>query len=89
MSMHYICNPCIYIYIYMVSDEAYQHAENVWNVLELENMGGYHVLYLIKSDVLLLADVFENFRRTCRQHYKLDPCHYFTSPGLACMGCNA
>ena len=85
----YATHVYIYIYIYMVSDEAYQHAENVWNVLELENMGGYHVLYLIKSDVLLLADVFENFRRTCRQHYKLDPCHYFTSPGLACMGCNA
>ena len=48
----------------------------------MENMGGYHDLYL-KSDVLLLADVFENFRRTCRQYYKLDPCHYFTPPGLA------
>ena len=35
------------------------------------------------SDVLLLADVFENFRNVCLQYYKLDPCHYFTSPGLS------
>ena len=33
--------------------------------------------------MLLLADVFENFRKTCLQYYKLDPCHYFTSPGLS------
>ena len=45
-------------------------------------MGEYHDLYL-KSDVLLLADVFENFSKTCMQYYKLDPCHYYTSPGLS------
>lgn len=45
-------------------------------------MGDYHVLYP-KSDILLLADVFENFRQTCLQYDKLDPCHYFTSPGLS------
>ena len=37
----------------------------------------------MKSDILLLADVFENFRETCLEYYKLDPCHYFTSPGLS------
>ena len=45
-------------------------------------MGEYHNLYLV-SDVLLLTDVFENFRKTCMQYYKLDPCHYFTSLGLS------
>ena len=45
-------------------------------------MGDYHDLYL-QSDKLRLADVFENFRRTCLQYYKLDPAHYFTSPGFS------
>ena len=44
-------------------------------------MGEYHDLYL-KSDILL-ADVFENFRKTCLKYYKLDPCHYFACPGLS------
>ena len=39
--------------------------------------------FRVKSDVLLLADVFESFRKTCLQYYKLDPCHYFTSPVLS------
>ena len=65
-----------------ITDEDYQHAQNVWNTFKLQSMGEYHDLYL-KSDILLLADVFENFRKTCIQYYKLDPCHYFTSPGLS------
>ena len=65
-----------------ISKEDYEHVQNVWNTFNLKNMGQYHDLYL-KSDILLLVDVFENFRKTCLEYYKLDPCHYFTSPGLS------
>ena len=65
-----------------ITDEDYSHSQKVWNTFKLQTMGEYHDLYL-KSDILLLADVFENFRKTCLQYYKLDPCHYFTSPGLS------
>ena len=65
-----------------ISNEDYEHAQNVWNKFSLKNMGDYNNLYL-KSDILLLAGVFENFRNTCLEYYKLDPCHYFTSPGLS------
>ena len=65
-----------------ITEEQYKHAQNVWNTFNTKPMGDYHDLYL-KSDVLLLSDVFEDFRKTCLQYYKLDPCHYFTSPGLS------
>ena len=45
-------------------------------------MGDYHDLYL-KSDVLILADFFENFRKRSKQYYNLDPVHYFSCPGFA------
>ena len=69
-----------------ISDEDYQHAIKVWNKFGCKTIKDYHDLYL-KSDVLLLADVFEKFRSTCLKHYKLDPAHYYTSPGLAWDAC--
>ena len=65
-----------------ISDEEYPHAQKVWDIFQINSMGEYYYLYL-KSDVLLLAVVFENFRGTCLKYYKLDPAHYFTSPGLS------
>ena len=64
-----------------ISDEQYQHAQKVWNTFNMRTMGVYHNLYL-KSKILLSADLFENFRKAYHQYYKLDHCHYFTSPGL-------
>ena len=65
-----------------ISDHDYNHAENVWKKFKCKTIGDYHDLYL-KSDVLILADVFENFRKTCKKYYNLDPAHYFSCPGFA------
>ena len=65
-----------------ITDDEYDHANKVWNTFMIKTMGEYHDQNLV-SDVLLLTDVSENFRKTCMQYYKLDPCHYFTSPGLS------
>ena len=65
-----------------IKDEDYDHAKEVWKALGMRNMGDYHDHYMA-ADVLLLADVFESFRKSCLKNYGLDPCHYFSSPGMA------
>ena len=65
-----------------VSEKDFEHAQKVWREFKLKNMGEYHDLYL-KTDVLLLADVMENFRKLCEENYELDPAHFFTVPGMA------
>ena len=56
--------------------------KKVWETFEMQNLEDYHNLYN-RVDVLLLTDVFENFRDICIKNYKLDPAHYYTAPGLA------
>ena len=65
-----------------ISEKEYQSACDVWKVFGFKNLGQYHDLYL-KTNVLLLCDVFEKFVGLCLKDYGLDPCHYFSSPGLS------
>ena len=65
-----------------INDQDYEHAQQVWNTMEKKTLGCYHDTCL-KTDVLLLAHVFETFRNTCLKNYRLDPAHYYTAPRLA------
>ena len=64
------------------TDVDYMYAKRVCKDFEIKNLGEYHHLY-IKSDTLLLADVFENFRKMCLKIYHLDPVKKFSATGLA------
>ena len=65
-----------------ISDDQYSHLKNVWNTFSFNTFKDFHNHYL-KKDVLLLADVFEKFISTSLKYYNLDPCHYFSAPGLS------
>ena len=65
-----------------IEDDEYERALKIWEHFGIRNLGQYHDLYL-RTDVLLLTDVFENFRDLCLEYYGLDPAHYFTLPNFA------
>ena len=69
-----------------INEKNYKHVWNIWNTFKMKTFKDYHELYNI-TDVLLLADVFENFRDICLKIYGLDPVYYFTAPGLAWDAC--
>ena len=65
-----------------INEKEYERAVNGWKLFKIKSLDQYHDLYL-KTDVSLLADVFEKFIKTCLSYYRLDPSHYFSSPGLS------
>ncbi|XP_021001758.2 uncharacterized protein [Parasteatoda tepidariorum] len=65
-----------------INEDDYRHALNVFQTFNLITLGDYCDLY-VKTDVLLLADLFENFRNICLKTYNLDPCWYYTAPALS------
>ena len=74
------------INISSISEEDYQRAQKVWEEFGIRDLGDYHDLYL-RTDVVLLANVYEAFRDTCLRHYSLDQVHFSASPGLAWKAC--
>ena len=69
-----------------ISEIDYAHANNVFKKFNINNLGEYHELY-VRSDTLLLADIFENFRQSCLENYELDPAHFVSLPGLVWQAC--
>ena len=69
-----------------ITDVDYRHAKRVFKSLNNKNLGDYHDLYVL-SDILVLADVFENFRNMCIKVYELDPAHFLSAPGLSWQAC--
>ena len=69
-----------------ISETDYAHANNAFKKFNINNLGEYHDLY-VRSDTLLLADIFENFRQSCLENYELDPAHFVSLPGLAWQAC--
>lgn len=69
-----------------ISEEDYYHARRVWNLLKCRNLKEYMIHYLA-TDITLLADVMENYRKFFHSKFGLDPTHYLSLPGLSydCM----
>ena len=64
------------------TDIEYANALNVYDVMQCKNFGDYHDLYL-KTDVLLLADIFCKFRATIKKNYRFEILNYISLPSLS------
>ena len=64
-----------------ITKEEMKHVNKVWEHYNCKTLQDYHELYL-KTDVLLLADAFENFRKFFLKNHEIDPCYCFSAPGL-------
>ena len=64
-----------------IAVQDYEHAVKVWEAFQLKNLGELHDLY-VEVDTILTADIFQNFRKISLDYYELDPCHFYTAPGL-------
>ena len=69
-----------------ISNAGYAHAQKVWKVFEIKNLGDYYDLY-VQRHTLLLADVFQNSRNKFIEIYELDPAHFLSAPGVALQPC--
>ena len=65
-----------------ISEQDYEHALKVWKTFDCKNLWDFHDIYLM-TDIFLLADIMVSFREMCLNNYKLDPYHFYTSPGFA------
>ena len=69
-----------------ISEVDFAHASSVFKKFNINNLGEYYDLY-VRSDTLLLVDIFENFRQSCLENYELDPARFVSLPGLAWQAC--
>ena len=65
-----------------ISEDEHDFIKELWKTFKLKNLGELHDLYM-ETDVILLADVFQEFRHFSLLKYRLDPAHYNTAPGLS------
>ena len=65
-----------------ITDADYAHEKTVCKYFEIKNLGDYHNLW-VRSNTLLLANVFENFRNMCLKIYEFDLAHYLSTQELS------
>ena len=69
-----------------ISNKDYEHAQKVWEVFKIKNLGESHDVY-VQRVTLLFPDVFESFRDKFIEIYELNPAHFLSAPGLAWQAC--